>query len=193
VAYFSDHADPIHKVSIIPRGYGALGFTMQLPSEDRYLLTKDELLSKITVYLGGRCSEEIVFSEISTGARNDLEESTELARNMVCAYGMSSELGPLTYGRRQHAVFLGRDLVDESRNFSETTAQLIDREIREQVMSCKERASSILKSHLEKLHLLAQALIEKEVMELDDVKAILDDPQEPPKIPTPPRLPEESS
>jgi len=172
VAYWTEEADPVHKISIIPRGYGGLGFTMQLPTEDRSLVTKAQLMAKITALLGGRCAEEIVFGEVSTGAQNDLEEATELAKKMVCSYGMSETLGPLTYGRRQNAVFLGRDIVDESRNFSERTAQLIDQEIHDMVLSCKKNALDILEQRRDKLKILAETLMEREVMEFSEVEEI---------------------
>jgi len=173
VAHLTEHSDPVHKISIIPRGYGALGFTMQLPTEDRYLASRAELTAKITVLLGGRCAEEVIFGEISTGAQNDLEEATELAKRMVCSFGMSEELGPLTYGRRQNAVFLGRDIVDESRNFSEHTAQLIDREVHDLVLSCKAKALALLEERRDQLHALAETLIEREVMEFSEVVPFL--------------------
>jgi len=173
VAYRTEEADPVHKISIIPRGYGGLGFTMQLPTEDRSLVSKTQLMAKITALLGGRCAEELVFKEVSTGAQNDLEEATELAKKMVCSYGMSETLGPLTYGRRQNAVFLGRDIVDESRNFSERTAQLIDQEIHDMVLSCKKKAMAILEERQDQLTALAEALMEREVMDLSEVETFL--------------------
>ncbi len=165
-------ADPLHKVSIIPRGAQALGYTMQLPIEDRYTLTKQELLARITVMLGGRNAEELVFQEITTGAQNDLETATELARRMVCEFGMSDRLGHLTYGKRERQIFLGRDLFEE-RNYSEQTAVLIDEEIRRIVDTCYERAKQELVTHRDQLEMLAKALLDKEVLDGEEVKRIL--------------------
>lgn len=164
-------SDPLHKVSIIPRGV-ALGYTMQLPVEDKYITTKSELMDKLTCLLGGRASEELIFNETTSGAQNDLELVTQLARKMVCEFGMSKELGNLTFGRREHQVFLGRDITEE-RDYSNETAQLIDQEIRKIVDTCYDRAKRELNSHKDKLKLLAETLKEKEVMLGGEVRKLL--------------------
>lgn len=165
-------ADPLHKVSIIPRGTSALGYTMQFPLEDRYTMTKSELLARLTVALGGRVSEELNFSDVTTGAQNDLEFVTDIARRMVCEFGMSDTMGNLTFGRRDHPLFLGRDLFEE-RNYSEQTAILIDQEIKKIVDVCYTRAKDELAKTKERLDRLANALLEKEVMDGEEVKRIL--------------------
>jgi len=178
-------ADPLHKVSIIPRGAQALGYTMQLPLEDRYTLTKQELLARLTVMMGGRAAEGLVFNEVTTGAQNDLETVTEIARRMVCEFGMSDRLGHLTYGKRERQVFLGRDLFEE-RNYSEQTAVLIDEEIRRLVDSCYARAKQELTTHRDRLDVLANALLDKEVLDGEDVKRILGLPPATPLPVSPP-------
>ncbi len=165
-------ADPVHKVSIIPRGTAALGYTMQVPLEDRYLTSKSELLGRLVVLLGGRASEELSFGEITTGAHNDLEVATQIARRMVCEFGMSEKLGHLTLGRRDHQVFLGRDLGEE-RNYSEEIAHEIDIEIKRIIDECYVRAKHELTTHAEQLKTLATALLEKEVLDAEEVKRIV--------------------
>ncbi|MDP3804329.1 MAG: AAA family ATPase, partial [Candidatus Omnitrophota bacterium] len=164
-------ADPLHKVSILPRGM-ALGYTIRLPLEDRYIVTKEELLGKIIGILGGRASEEMIFNEVSTGASNDLEVSTALARKMVTRFGMSEKLGHLTFGHREEQVFLGRDLIDE-RNYSDQTALLIDQEVRKIIDDCYRRAQGELLKHKDKLKTLAEKLLEKEIMEVGEIKVLL--------------------
>jgi cell division protease FtsH len=164
-------ADPLHKVSIIPRGI-ALGYTMRLPLEDRYIVTKKELLGRIVGILGGRASEDIIFSELSTGAQDDLEKATDIARKMVMRWGMSEKLGHLTFGKRDEQLFLGRDIVEE-RNYSEATAVEIDKEIRRIIEECYQRAKNELNSNIDKLKSLAEKLLEKEVMDSEEVKRIV--------------------
>jgi len=166
------NADPIHKVSIIPRGSVALGYTLQLPLEDRYLATKSELLDKVSVLLAGRASEEIIFKEVSTGAQNDLEQATHIARKMVCDYGMSEKMGPMTLGKGNGEVFLGRDFLKE-KNYSEEMAFDIDKEIMSLIKQCHDTALRILKKYKGKLIHLAELLEEKEVLEADDIEKIL--------------------
>ena len=173
VALLVPGADPLHKVSIIPRGTAALGYTMQMPLEDRYIMTKKELLGKLTVLLGGRAAEELVFQEVTTGAQNDLEVATEIARRMVCEYGMSETLGHLTLGKRQGMIFLGRDIAEE-RNYSDQTAVLIDQEIRRIVDDCYARARQELTRHQEKLKRLSERLLEKEALDGEEVKRLVD-------------------
>ena len=160
--------DPLHKVSIIPRGI-ALGYTMRLPLEDKHIMTKKELLGKIIGILGGRASEDIIFNELSTGAQDDLEKITEIARNMVMRWGMSEVLGNLTFGKREDQVFLGRDIVEE-KNYSEATAVDIDKEVRKIIDGCYKKAKDELLNNIEKLKILAEKLLEKEVMDYEEVK-----------------------
>ena len=164
-------ADPIHKVTIVPRGM-ALGITQQLPIDDRHNYTQDYLLAMVTVLMGGRAAEEIVLGSITTGAGNDLERATEIARKMVCEWGMSEKLGPLTYGRKDEMVFLGRDFV-QSKDFSDTTAQVIDQEVRRIVSECHERARSIIQANRETLERLAAALLKKEVLDGPEIEDII--------------------
>lgn len=164
-------ADPLHKVSIIPRGI-ALGYTMRLPLEDRHIVTKKELLGKIVGILGGRASEDIIFKELSTGAQDDLEKATEIARDMVMKWGMSEKLGHLTFGRREQQVFLGRDIVEE-RNYSEATALEIDKEVRRIVDECYNKAKEELSNNRKKLKILAEKLLEIEVMDSEEVRKIV--------------------
>ncbi len=166
------YADPLHKVSIIPRGVSALGYTMQLPLQDRYILTREELLDRICVFLGGRVSEEIAFKEVSTGAQNDLEITTKMARRMVTEFGMSDKIGNITLGRREGPVFLGREIV-EHKDYSEESAELIDREVKKIVDECYLRAKKILEENYKKLNILAKRLLEKEVLTSGEVKEIL--------------------
>ncbi|MGE4357292.1 MAG: ATP-dependent zinc metalloprotease FtsH [Candidatus Omnitrophota bacterium] len=159
------------KVTILPRGI-SLGHTMDFPLEDKYLHTKKELLRQITIFLGGRASEEIIFEDISTGAENDLRQATEIARTMVTKLGMSEKLGNITLGRAQHQIFLGRDIFEE-RNYSDATALLIDQEVCSIINSCYNRAKEELNKHKDKLKLLAETLLDKEVLEQEEVEKLL--------------------
>jgi len=163
-------ADPPHKVTILPRGM-ALGYVMFAPPEDKYTYTRQEILARITVGLGGRVAEEVVYDEVTTGAQNDFELATELARKMVTEYGMSSKLGPLSLGRRHGPIFLGRDLV-ESRNYSEEIAYEIDKEIRRIIDECYEQARTAIVSHRGALDRIARALIDRESLEADDLQRL---------------------
>ncbi|HEX2952245.1 MAG TPA: ATP-dependent zinc metalloprotease FtsH, partial [Armatimonadota bacterium] len=164
-------ADPLHKVSILPRGQ-ALGYTLSLPVEDKYLTTRSELMDDITVMLGGRAAEELVFNEITTGASNDLQRATAVARAMITEYGMSENLGPRVLGRGHSQVFLGRDMMDEH-DYSEETAQRIDTEVQRIVEECYARAKEIISSHAAPAHEIVEVLLEKESLSSDEVKAIL--------------------
>ncbi len=169
-------ADPVHKISIIPRGVAALGYTQQLPTEDRYLLTKQELMDRIAVLLGGRVAEEIVFDEISTGAGNDLERVTDLARRMVMEYGMSRELGPINYRGTPAPTFLPDGdgvAATDGRRYSEETARAIDREIRGIVDGTYDRVRKILEADREALEALSQALLEREVVDEAELRQIM--------------------
>jgi len=166
------HTDPLHKTSITQRGIG-LGYTMQLPSEDRYLATKGELLDDITMLLGGRVSEELAFAEVTTGGANDLERATDLARRMVTEYGMTDKLGPVTLTRKHGPTFLGRDLL-EDRNYSDTVASAIDSEIRGIIDSCHEHAKQTIAEKREQLDRIASVLLEKETLERDEFRAVME-------------------
>jgi len=171
VAKLIPGTDPIHKVSIIPRG-PALGYTLQLPLEDKYLSTKTEIIDKLTVFLGGRAAEELTFNELTTGAENDLQQATEIAHKMICEYGMSDKLGPLTLRKKETEIFLGRDFTKE-KAYSEKTAQMIDEEVKKIVEDCRDRAKDLLKKNKAKLTRLAKALIEKEILVGEEVEEIL--------------------
>jgi cell division protease FtsH len=166
-------ADPVHKISIIPRGVAALGYTQQLPTEDRYLLTKQELMDRIAVLLGGRVAEEIVFNEISTGAGNDLERVTDLARRMVMEYGMSRELGPVNYSGPRRAQFLQGAEGGEPRTYSEETAREIDREVHGIIDGTYARVREILLDDRDVLEILSQRLLEQEVVDESELREIM--------------------
>ncbi|WP_040683268.1 ATP-dependent zinc metalloprotease FtsH [Thermosinus carboxydivorans] len=165
------HTDPVHKVSIIPRGRAG-GYTLMLPKEDRYYATKSELLDQLKTLLGGRVAEALVLGEISTGAQNDLERATELVRKMVTEYGMSEVLGPITFGRRQEQVFLGRDIARD-RNYSEEVAYAIDKEVRRIIEDAYAKTEEMLKTNMDKLHLIAEALLERETLEGEELEQLL--------------------
>ncbi|HTV72213.1 MAG TPA: ATP-dependent zinc metalloprotease FtsH, partial [Candidatus Acidoferrales bacterium] len=157
------NADPVHKVTIIPRGM-ALGITMSLPTEDRYLMSRAEMIDQITMALGGRVAEELQFNEVTNGASNDFEKATQIARRMVTQYGMSKDLGPIQYGRGQQQVFLGRDFGDE-RNYSEEIAGKIDAEVREIIDTCYATARKILNANWHKVQRMVDVLLDKETIE----------------------------
>jgi cell division protease FtsH len=164
-------ADPLHKVTIIPRGR-ALGLTQQLPADDKYNYSRDYLINRITILLGGRAAEEIVFQQQTTGAGDDLEKATEMARKMVCEWGMSDRMGPLTFGKGEEHIFLGRE-VARPKDFSEETAVLIDSEIKRIVVESAARARHMIETNLEKLHALARALLERESLDGEEIARIL--------------------
>jgi len=166
--------EPVQKISIIPRGIAALGYTMQVPTEDRYLMSKTELLNKIATLLGGRASEEIVFGDVSTGAHNDLAKATDIARSMVKEYGMSSKIGQVYFAREKRAPFLDVP-VEGKGEYSEATAQLIDTEVQEILKEQYQRALAILKAKREVLDKGAKLLLEKEKVEGDEIKALLEE------------------
>ncbi|MBV8339596.1 MAG: ATP-dependent zinc metalloprotease FtsH [Candidatus Eremiobacteraeota bacterium] len=178
------NADPLHKVTIIPRGM-ALGITMQLPTEDRYLMTKAEIVDRIMVLLGARASEELIFQENTTGAHDDLQKATSLARKMVMEFGMSPKIGPIALGKKHEQVFLGRDIVEE-RNYSEEVASQIDTEVRGIIDTCYANAYHLLETNIDKLHRLAEALLDKETIEADEVERLLSDNPAPAKTPSTP-------
>ncbi len=171
VADFLPGTDPVHKVTIIPRGR-ALGLTQQLPTDDKYNYSREYLVNRIIILLGGRSAEEIVLSQQTTGAGDDLEKATEMARKMVCEWGMSDRLGPLTFGKQEEQIFLGREFA-RHKDYSEATAVLIDTEIKRIVTDCAARARQIIEENLEKLHSLARALLERESLDGEEIARIL--------------------
>ena len=175
VASFLPNADPVRRISIVPRGISALGYTLQLPTEDRYLMTKTELLDRLAVLLGGRVSEEIIFGEISTGAHNDLQRATDIATSMVKEFGMSEKLGYVTFEKEKQPLFLPSSLFP-TREYSEDTAKQIDEEVKKIVDETYLRVREILTAKKDKLEELARLLLEKEVVEEADLKKILELP-----------------
>jgi cell division protease FtsH len=161
----------VYKVTIIPRGR-ALGLTQQLPLDDKYNYSREYLINRITILLGGRAAEEIVLNQLTTGAGDDLEKATEMARKMVCEWGMSDKLGPLTFGKNEEYIFLGRE-VARRKDYSEGTALQIDVEIKRIIGDCAHRARVILEESLEKLHALARALLERESLDGAEVALLL--------------------
>jgi len=172
VSHALPNADPVHKVSIIPRGR-ALGYTLTLPLEDKYLVTRSELSDELAMLLGGRTAEELIFSDPTTGAQNDIERATKIARAMVTEYGMSEELGPMQFGQHHGEVFLGRDFASQP-DYSDEVAARIDSEVRRLIDSAHGVALDILTTYRSVLDQMAQALIEQETLETDEVMAILD-------------------
>jgi cell division protease FtsH len=171
VARLLPDTDPIHKVTIIPRGR-ALGLTQQLPEDEKHTYPRDYLLNTIAILMGGRAAEEIVLNMQTTGAGNDIEKATELARKMVCDYGMSEELGPLSFGKNEEQIFLGREIA-QHRDYSELTAQKIDEEVRNIVNRAYEKTQQLIKNDLDTIHKMANALLEKETLNSDDINEIM--------------------
>ena len=166
-------AEKVHRISIIPRGINALGYTLQLPTEDRYLMTREELFEKICVLLGGRVAEEIIFNEVSTGAQNDLQRATDIARRMVVSYGMSENLGPMTFAREQDSLFLKTDGFVSRQDYSEKTAMEIDGEVKRIIKDAYQKTKDILEQNKDKLHKLSSLLLEKEVLEEEELRKVL--------------------
>jgi len=171
VAKMIPGSDPIHKVTIIPRGR-ALGITQQLPIDERHTYSKDYLLDNITILLGGRVAEELVLNHQTTGAGNDIERATELARKMICEWGMSDRLGPLNYGKREEHIFLGKEIA-QHKNYSERTAQEIDEELQKTVNGCFDRARQLVLANMDALHAIANKLLEKEVLDGQEIDGII--------------------
>jgi len=165
------HTDPLHKVTIIPRGM-ALGLTQQLPTEERHNYSREQLESRIAVCMGGRIAEDLTFGQITTGAQNDIEQATEMARKMVCEWGMSEALGPLTYGKKEEAIFLGKEF-NRHQDYSEATALKIDSEIKRIVQVQYERAQKILIEKRPELVKVAEALLEHEVLDAQQLLKIM--------------------
>jgi cell division protease FtsH len=174
------HADPVHRVSIIPRSIGALGHVLQLPTQEKFLLTQPELEDRLAVMLGGRVAEDIIYDGvISTGANNDLERASELARQMVTHYGMSTVLGPMTYGKAQTSQFLSSSLRAEDRNYSEQTAEAIDAEVRRIIDETYKRVRKVLLSRREELGRIATELMRKETLSREELWVLLSPPSAP--------------
>jgi cell division protease FtsH len=165
------HSDPLHKVTIIPRGM-ALGVTMQLPIDDKHNYTKEYLETMIAIMMGGRIAEELFLNQMSTGAGNDIERATEMARKMVCEFGMS-DLGPLTFGKKEEQIFLGRE-INQHRDYSEATAIKIDDEVRRLIKTGYETAKSVLASNSDALVRIALALLEREVLDANEIKLLIE-------------------
>ncbi|WP_286677043.1 ATP-dependent zinc metalloprotease FtsH [Aminobacterium sp. EBM-42] len=172
VAKYLPNCDPVHKISIIPRGHMALGYTLQLPDEDRFLMSKTELTNQITVLLGGRVAEELTFGDVTTGAGNDLDRATQIARRMVTEFGMSDALGLVKLGHKHQEVFLGRDIADD-KNYSDNVAYMIDQEVKAIIDGCYEKAKQILTEKKEQVEMVAETLLEKEVIEGKELDELL--------------------
>ncbi|HEU5235188.1 MAG TPA: ATP-dependent zinc metalloprotease FtsH [Terriglobales bacterium] len=182
VAAMREHADPLHKVTIIPRGM-ALGVTMQLPIDDKHTYTKEYLETRLAIMMGGRVAEEIFLGQMTTGAGNDIEQASDLARRMVCEFGMSS-LGPITFGKKEEQIFLGRE-INQHRDFSEETAQLIDKQVRQLVDAGYQSAVDILSNNKDIMHRMSAALLEREVLDANEIKMIIEGKDLPPiKMPS---------
>ena len=181
VAAKRPHADPLHKVTIIPRGM-ALGVTMQLPEDDKHTVTKDYLETQLSILMGGRIAEEIFLKQMTTGAGNDIERATDLARKMVCEYGMS-RLGPLTFGKKEEQIFLGREIA-QHRDFSEETARQIDAEVRSLVDEAYRSAYEILETNQDAMHRMATALLERETIDANEIRLLVEGKELPPLKPS---------
>ena len=171
VGMLLEHTDPVHKVTIIPRGRAG-GYTLSLPKEDKYYATRSEMLDELKVLLGGRVAEALVLKEISSGASNDLQRATQLARQMICEYGMSENIGPVTFGHRQDQVFLGRDIARD-KDYSEEVAAEIDKEVRAFIEDAYAATEKLLSDNLDKLHVIAKALIERETLEEEEINQLV--------------------
>jgi cell division protease FtsH len=173
VAKLLPGADPIHKVTIIPRGM-ALGLTQQLPMDEKHTYPKEYLLNNLVILFGGRVAEELVLNHMTTGAGNDIEKATELAHRMVCEWGMSEKLGPMTFGKKEEEIFLGRDFT-QTADYSESTAIEIDSEVRRIIQESYHKAKDLLKTNLALLHKVAESLLEREVLDGSEIDAIVRD------------------
>lgn len=171
VGMLLEHTDPVHKVTIIPRGRAG-GYTLSLPKEDKYYATRSEMLDELKVLLGGRVAEALVLKEISSGASNDLQRATQMARQMICEYGMSENIGPVTFGHRQDQVFLGRDIARD-KDYSEEVAAEIDKEVRSFMEDAYAATEKLLSDNIDKLHVIAKALMEKETLEEEEINQLV--------------------
>jgi cell division protease FtsH len=192
VGHFLEHTDPVHKISIVSRGQ-ALGLTVSLPTEDRFLTSRSALMDQLAMILGGRAAEEIVFDEITTGAANDLERATAMSRQMITRFGMSEKLGPRVFGADPHQPFLGRELGAEP-SYSEEMAQEIDEEIYRLIDEAHQRAAQVLRDHQQALHEIAAILIEHETIDKEQFERLLHGEPErnvlahdPPQVKRPPK------
>jgi cell division protease FtsH len=175
VAVKTEGADPVHKVTIIPRGR-ALGVTMQLPIDEKHGYTREYIEGRLAILMGGRAAEELIFNELTTGAGNDIEQATKIARKMVCEWGMSDVLGPMTFGKKNEEIFLGRE-IQSHRDYSEATARMIDEEVVRIVRKAQGKAQRVLKDNIEQLHNLSKALLKHETINGDEVQAVMDGKQ----------------
>jgi cell division protease FtsH len=175
VAVKTEGADPVHKVTIIPRGR-ALGVTMQLPIDEKHGYTREYIEGRLAILMGGRAAEELIFNELTTGAGNDIEQATKIARKMVCEWGMSDVLGPMTFGKKNEEIFLGRE-IQSHQDYSEATARMIDEEVVRIVRKAQGKAQRVLKDNIEQLHNLSKALLEHETIDGDEVQVVMDGKQ----------------
>ncbi len=173
-------SDPIHKVTVIPRGR-ALGLTMQLPKEEKHLHSRNYWLNQITVLFGGHVAETLKFKEVTTGSSNDLERATDIARRMVCEWGMSKRIGPITFGKKNEQIFLGREIA-QHRDYSETTAETIDDEVKSIIAGCEKRARRLLLSNRTKFEKIAQYLVERETLNAEEILVIMRGEDLPPML-----------
>jgi cell division protease FtsH len=171
VAILLPNTDPIHKVTIMPRGR-ALGLTQQLPLDEKHTYPKEYLLNNLAILMGGRAAENIMLNVQTTGAANDIERASEIARKMVCDYGMSEKLGPLTFGKKDEQIFLGREL-SQHRDYSEATAQKIDEEVRRIIIESYDKTCQLIKENSDTLHRISNALLEKETLDKSDIDKIM--------------------
>ena len=181
VAKHLPDSDPVHKISIIPRGHAALGYTLQLPEEDRFLISRKDMLGRISILLAGRAAEEIIFGDVTSGAANDLDRASRMARQMVMELGMSERLGLVKHGRKHEEVFLGRDIATEDRNYSNEIACVIDQEVKSIIDNCHEKAHEILKDNEEMLCHISEVLLEREVLDGVEFQKLVDGEELPPK------------
>lgn len=178
VAKMVPEADPVHKVTIIPRGR-ALGVTTYLPVDEKHTYSKNYLEAMITYALGGRAAEKLIFNRFTTGAGNDIEKSTNIARKMICEWGMSEKLGPIAYGAKEEEIFLGREIT-KHKDYSEQTAQDIDNELKRIIMDGMERAEKILSENIDLLHKLSKELLEREILDAEEIDKIMRGEELPP-------------
>jgi cell division protease FtsH len=171
VAYYTEGADPVHKISIIPRGM-ALGITAQIPEEEKHNYQKNYLLGRLDILMGGRCAEKIIFNDTSTGAGNDISTATDISRKMVCEWGMSDRIGPLTFGKKSEEVFLGRE-ISHSRDYSDEISKIIDDEISLFVKKAEDNAENIIKTNLDELKSITNALLEFESISGEEMKQVI--------------------
>ena len=180
VAKMIPEADPVHKVTIIPRGR-ALGVTTYLPMDEKHTYSKEHLEAMISYAMGGRAAEKLIFNEYTTGASNDIERATSMARKMVCEFGMSEKLGPIAYGQKQEEIFLGRE-IHQHKDYSETTQILIDEEVKKVVQTGMDRAEKFLHENIDKLHKMSDALLEREILDSVEIDMIMRGEELPPFV-----------